>query len=210
MVGVSPFTYLWGNGLGTTQSITVQPTTASSYSVTVSDANGNQAVNEVEVEVFPSPVVNLGSDMIGTPPFVLNAGAGFDSYFWSNFETTQIIQVNSGGLYSVTVTDTIGCTGSDSIVITILGLNEIAQGDLKLYPNPSTGAVTCVFDFTSIEKTELLLTNTLGQVIFRREMAQVDFGKQEEFDFSFVPSGTYFFFIRNNQVSKVKKLVFDR
>jgi hypothetical protein len=49
----------------------------------------------------------------------LDAGAGYASYLWSpGSETTQTIDVTTGGTYGVTVTDANGCQGTDSVAVT--------------------------------------------------------------------------------------------
>ncbi len=53
-----------------------------------------------------APTLDLGadrSDCEGTS-FILDAGAGFDSYMWSTGETTQSISVTASGNYSVSTT----------------------------------------------------------------------------------------------------------
>ena len=51
--------------------------------------------------VYP-PVIDLGDDIETCDETVtLDAGAGYDSYLWSNGETTQIIEVTESGNYSV-------------------------------------------------------------------------------------------------------------
>ncbi|MGB1207179.1 MAG: SprB repeat-containing protein, partial [Chitinophagales bacterium] len=51
-------------------------------------------------------------------PYMIDAGNGFDSYLWSNNETTQIIEVTDADFYSVTVTDN-NCTAEASMTLTI-------------------------------------------------------------------------------------------
>lgn len=49
---------------------------------------------------------------------LLDAGAGYAAYLWSNSSITQTTSVNNAGTYTVTITDNIGCTASNTIVIT--------------------------------------------------------------------------------------------
>ncbi|MFK7926173.1 MAG: PKD domain-containing protein [Bacteroidia bacterium] len=107
--------YFWSNG-ATTQSITVS--NPGNYSVVVTTADNCDGTDTVEVILSPL-TVNLGPDLticdgIAT---TLDAGAFGNNYSWSTSETTQMITVNTGGTYSVTVSDSTGCVASDQIVI---------------------------------------------------------------------------------------------
>nr|MBA3901294.1 T9SS type A sorting domain-containing protein [Bacteroidota bacterium] len=51
--------------------------------------------------------------------FILNPGPGASSYLWSTGDTTQTAQVTASGTYVVTAYSSIGCSISDSILITI-------------------------------------------------------------------------------------------
>ncbi len=50
---------------------------------------------------------------------VLHAGIGYASYNWSNGTTEERNVIRQRGTYFVTVTDVNGCSGSDSIVVTV-------------------------------------------------------------------------------------------
>ncbi len=77
--------------------------------------SGNVDTSIQQVSINPLPNVNLGPDTnfcLGGS-VTLDAGIGFNSYLWNTGETTQSIEVSNIGLYTVTVTDAIGCVGSD-------------------------------------------------------------------------------------------------
>lgn len=138
--GSGYFQYLWNNGQG---GQTLQVSQAGTYSVTVSNEEGCQALSsDVVVTVNSVPVVNLGPDTtICTGTFItLDAGNPGASYQWSTLETDQQITVGSPGSYSVTVTDGNGCATTDVIsvsasnllnpIITANGPTTICQGQV--------------------------------------------------------------------------------
>ncbi|MGQ1909646.1 gliding motility-associated C-terminal domain-containing protein, partial [Marinifilum sp. RC60d5] len=111
-------TYLWSTG-ETTQTITVSA--SGNNSVTITDANGCSATDDVNVTVHPNPVVDLGADQetcAGTT-ITLNAGNAGSTYLWSTGETTQTITVSTSGNYSVVVTDANGCSATDDVNVTV-------------------------------------------------------------------------------------------
>ena len=103
--------YLWSEG-STTSSIEAE---AGTYSVTVQDENGCNASTSIVVELAESPVVEIS----GSETFcegsrtVLSVEGEYVSYLWSNGATTSTIEVSEGGNYSVTVTNALGCSGTE-------------------------------------------------------------------------------------------------
>ena len=89
------------------------------YCVVVTNPQGCDATDSVNVTILPLPPVDLGPDVIECDEATLNAGAGGVSYLWNTTDTTQMITVNTSGSYDVTVTDANGCAGTDDIVVTI-------------------------------------------------------------------------------------------
>lgn len=117
--------YAWSNG-ATTSSIIVSPTTLTSYSVTGFDSNyfcyGNGSTTVTINSV--TPIVNaIPSTICEGNSATLNASGG-TSYIWYNGATTTSIVVSPTSLtiYSVTVTDGIGCSQSGNISISVNAL----------------------------------------------------------------------------------------
>lgn len=92
------------------------------FSVTITDTNGCVNSDSIIITVLPLPDPNLGNDTsycVGDGfTHTLNPG-NFNSYIWSTGVTTQTIQIGSfDSVYSVTVTNAIGCQNTDYIFIT--------------------------------------------------------------------------------------------
>ncbi|MGB0929494.1 MAG: hypothetical protein ACPGVB_01875, partial [Chitinophagales bacterium] len=85
--------------------------------VTVTDDNGCVASTSVAVTVRAPLMPTITGDFEICPanPAFLDAGAyEFEpnTYMWSSSETTQTISTSVEGIYTVTVTDLLGCTGT--------------------------------------------------------------------------------------------------
>ncbi len=130
--------YLWSTG-ATTQSINV---TAGSYTVTGTDSNGCSATSSASTVVeYPLPTVSISGtlEFCAGQSTVLTATAGLSSYLWSNGETTQDITVTSGGSYSVTGTDSNGCSNNDSVSVTEHALPTVSiSGTLSFCAGANT------------------------------------------------------------------------
>ncbi len=111
--------YLWNTG---ETGRTIEVSEAGNYSVTATkeDIMTCSRTAETHLTVHEAPVVSLGNDTVicEGDAVTLDADSGFDTYNWSTGETTQTIDVNSSGTYSVTVTKG-ECTASDAIQVTV-------------------------------------------------------------------------------------------
>lgn len=114
-----------GSSQNPTVSTAVSAAMAGTYSVTLTDANGcsNFASTTVVVKANPTPVITPG----GATTFcqggsvTLDAGGPFSNYLWSNGATSATLLASSSGVFSVTVTDINGCSGSS--VTTVVTVN---------------------------------------------------------------------------------------
>ncbi|MCC7437556.1 MAG: hypothetical protein IT211_03575 [Armatimonadetes bacterium] len=123
--------YRWTNG-DTTASIVVR--SGGSYGLTVGSGNCEGAATPVEVMVHPSPnpVITASGPLsfCDGDSVVLDAGAGFDSYLWTNGETSQTITVRSSGSYAVTATNGFSCKQTSATVEVTAG--EAASATIGL------------------------------------------------------------------------------
>ncbi|MFN8393723.1 MAG: PKD domain-containing protein [Bacteroidia bacterium] len=106
--------YLWNTG-SNNSSITVS--TPGTYAVTVTDGSGCQGADTVSLANFAAPNLFLGNDtsFCVDTTWTLSGPTGASSYLWSTGATTQSIQADTTGSYSLTVIDTNGCTLADTI-----------------------------------------------------------------------------------------------
>lgn len=109
--------YVWSDN-STNQTLVVS--TSGTYVVVVTDANGCEGSDTINVTVNSNPNVSLGADITQCGGLIIldaqNAGA---AYVWSDNSTNQTLVVSASGTYFVDVTDANGCEGSDTITVTI-------------------------------------------------------------------------------------------
>jgi len=133
-------TYLWSTG-ATTASINV--TTAGSYSVRVTNANGCQSALSVAtivtVNALPAtPVItaNGPTTFCAGGSVTLTSSSG-SSYLWSTGATTPGINVTSSGSYSVKVTNANGCQSAASVA-TVVTVNALPATPTIIADGPTT------------------------------------------------------------------------
>lgn len=106
-------TYLWSNG-STINNISVSQT--GTYSVTATDANGCTATDGQPFQSLPLPVPSINGPAAicgGSTQFTVSGGI-FSQINWSTGEDTSNITVSHTGVYTVTVSNSDGCTATAS------------------------------------------------------------------------------------------------
>lgn len=109
VANVFPF-YSWSTGAISQGISTSAPGT---FSVTVTDGNSctNRDTIVVGVDTLPIPVLAPLIPKCPGEDVVLNPGAGWPTYVWSNGSINQMVITSAVGPYVVTVTDGNGCQG---------------------------------------------------------------------------------------------------
>jgi gliding motility-associated-like protein len=146
--GTAPIAYDWSNG-GNLDCANV--TASGDLTVTVTDANGcpsATATENVQVPTAPFAINGVDTDAScgacnGNIDVTVTGGSAGFTYQWANGEQTEDLNNLCEGLYSVIVTDALGCsdelsfsiTQSVGLVVTLDITNALCAGD-------STGAVS--------------------------------------------------------------------
>ncbi|MCX7955187.1 MAG: hypothetical protein N3A01_08370, partial [Bacteroidales bacterium] len=124
-------TYYWTFQNGTPSSSTAQNPTgitwsaAGSYQVTQTVTQGSCTATYTQtITVYPNPTVTINSTNTtcygqcnGSATASASGGSSF-TYNWSNGSTSQTINGLCAGIYTVTVTNSYGCTNTQSVTIT--------------------------------------------------------------------------------------------
>lgn len=150
--GQAPYTISWN----ITGDSTILVAPAGTYTATITDAGGcitsiSSTLND------PAPIVANSSSTNSTCATCPDGSASVSptggnapySYLWSNGSTMGSILNVLPGTYTATITDANGCelTASVTINFSSLGIDELLQFGVTVYPNPMT-------DFIKIESTK--------------------------------------------------------
>ena len=156
--------YKWNTGV-TTQTITVS--TSGTYSVVVTNSNSCSYVDSCIINVGSYLPVEIPDDTICLgDTLTLDAIYANSTYIWSTGATTQTIEINNPGTYSVTVTVQSGCSGSDIAVISALPtpvvnlpVTGICPGDSVLINAGNPGSF---YLWNTGETTQSIYQNSAG------------------------------------------------
>jgi hypothetical protein len=201
------YTYSWSNG-STTSTASPCPTTLTSYSLTVTDANGCTQTGSATVYVNALPVVtyvqNPSTFCINYPVQTLTAGSPSNgAYSGTTVVGNTFDPAAAGaGTYNIiyTFTDGDGCTNSDTSIVTVdlcTGVNSYVTSGIKMYPNPSKGLLYVELQ----SETMITITNVLGETVY----SKLHQANNSFFDLSYLPNGVYtVMFNYNNQITPFK------
>ncbi|MBI2966199.1 MAG: gliding motility-associated C-terminal domain-containing protein [Bacteroidetes bacterium] len=145
--GVKPYTYFWNDPAAQTDSMATG-LCSGIYSVTVTDLLGTSATDSAVVTEPAQLSVNISSvsnlscygDSTGNASVNSFGGTGTYTYNWDNGTGTDTLQGVSAGIYTITVTDSNGCTATTSALIT--------EPPQLLITTDSIKDVTCAGDST--------------------------------------------------------------
>ncbi len=172
--GVGPFTYQWSTGASTED---ISGLAAGSYSVTVTSSDGcvlSQVITVEEPALLLTTVSSTpemaGND--GSATVTPTGGNGGYSYLWSNGETSATISNLAAGTYSVTVTDSLGCSTSTnvnvSLIISVAG--SVVKDPFTVGPNPFNEFIQLTPTISTYGKFIVHLVDIKGRIVYANEI----------------------------------------
>ena len=187
------------------------------YDVSLTVSNGTSSVQKVKpgyINVKQIPVVNLGNDtsICAWSSIVLDAGNPGNIYFWSTGATTQTIVADSTGTgygsknYSVIVTNTSGCSQTDTVKITFENCTAVQIADtpnIQVFPNPADGYF--FISISGFQGGRWRLTDPAGTVIIQSGISDAKYNTRV--DVSLLSRGIYFLAIEKDGIISVTKII---
>ena len=175
------FSYSWNYGVPGATTPSIEVVESGVYIVT-GHHNGCNTSDTAIVTVHPKPNVTIsGNDVVCPDESSTLTASGADEYSWSNGQTTASIEVNAAGVYTVTGTDSHGCsvtvpkllTNGTHPIINVTGAGEVCSGSTLLLSAENVS--TCVWKDTlgnilgntpqlQVAPTENMLYKVYGEV----------------------------------------------
>ena len=131
--GAGSYTYSINGGTSFQSGNTFTNLAAGSYAIVVEDADGCSVTGSATLSTPPNPTIvstnstpaDCGSSN-GSASVVATGGTGPFTYSWSSGGSSATVANISSGSYSVTVTDSLGCTATGNVVVTNIGGPTVA------------------------------------------------------------------------------------
>lgn len=129
------YTYLWSDS---SVGQTLDVSSSGSFWVMIEDTSGCMNSDTVNVVFNPVPIVEIIGDTMGCDGESISLDAGtWTTYLWSDNSIGQTLSVDISGMYWVNITDTSGCSNSDTInvvfsplpIVEISGDTVACEGD---------------------------------------------------------------------------------
>jgi len=131
------------------------------------DGRTETAIREVTVTALPEPYPVSDTVICKGSTVTLLAESGFDSYLWSNNQTTDFIMVSDTGSYWVEAENAEGCIGRDSVHV---GWHPLPHLTTDTIISPTTcgnsiGAITGVNIIGGTPPYNVFWLNSIGDTI---------------------------------------------
>ncbi|MGM0496584.1 MAG: T9SS type A sorting domain-containing protein [Bacteroidota bacterium] len=162
------------------------------------DANTENDAFISEIDVY-GPALDLGNDTtVQSPTYELNAGSGFESYEWHDGSSGQTFTADAHDdyeSYSVTVTNDLGCSASDTVfvwfdispVLAVTDIKEPMSGCKQDDPHSVVVDLKNEGELDILEGTELYFKYRLDQenIVTESISLDSDFQTGESMEYEF-------------------------
>lgn len=198
LTGTAPFHWLWQGWPGSDS--LAGPLGPGNYSVTVSDAYGCtasfafQPMNEPDslwATAGSSPQTDLSMPNGAAVVTTISGGTPSFGFEWDTGAMAQAIAGLTAGTYTVTVTDSRGCTATTEVEVKLMlsAAGSPSEGRWLLYPNPAADWVVLALPESARGDWRIELSDASGRSLrsLRLPVSTVNC----RLDLHGLPSGTY-------------------
>lgn len=204
--GTGPYQITWtgpSNFTATTEDISGLK--SGTYKVTVKDASNatktsdniilTEPANPLKVTAKIKSVTTLGND--GEIATTVTGGTPSYQYRWNTGSTSSTLTSLAKGNYSLTVTDSKGCTASSAFVVNNVAEGECFSAQRVFTPNGDGINEVFVINCSETISNQLLVYNRWNQLVFRSSNYTNDWVGVDLKGF-ILPDGVYYWILKDN------------
>jgi len=185
--------YTWING----QTYTANDSTATYNLSNVNGCDSSLAILHLAIKPVPSPVISKNGDTLQTQVYT--------AYQWllnNNIisgATGQRFTPTQNGSYSVIATNSSNCSDTSNVIVvtSIVGMQDVGNLTVNIYPNPAKGFCTI-----SVPESSQAYTVSITDVLGRKATPTFYITGQQTLDVSNWVNGVYVVNISNDKHSK--------
>ncbi len=214
--GTPPYSILWSNG---TTALCATYNAPAVINVKVTD-NGGCVFQSLNTDIVAPPPINVNANVVnesapnahnGAINLSVFGGVSPYTFLWSNGATTQSISGLTGGVYTVTITDSNGCTTTQSFVVnTPVNTQEAALfQQFLLSPNPTDGLALLSMKLHESAMVRIEVRDVAGRLIFEKPALDA-ISLDIPIDLTHSPAGIYTLSVWVNKEVFVRKLAVVR
>ena len=176
--------------------------------------------DSITLNIFPVPVVNIGPDtsICAHLSYLLDATTpDAISYQWiPGGQTTPTLLVDSAGIgigsrtFSVTVTNSHLCTGSDQATVTFKDCTSIAElegVEVNIYPNPGNGRFTIEIRTNHLIVLDLRVIASTGTLVYLQRNLPVNGVSIHQITLDRISQGSYYLELSDGTHKLVRKIL---
>ena len=222
--GIPPYEFNYGEGFTIDNPIT--NVGSGTYTVLVRDAVGCvHVLPEMVIVAEPTAITISGLSPVlisdtpgGNTEYTVSGGIEPYTFEWTNssgsvVSTSQNLpplwSSNEAGSYTLTITDAIGCSITQTIVIDYqVSVNQLnAAISLAVFPNPTTHDIQLQIGTDITRDFQYKISDTQGRVVLQSFLGSIQSNTTKTIGTSSLPAGVYFLELTSKDYHHTSRLI---
>ena len=194
--GQAPYSFLWDVNAGSQTTATASNLTTGAYCVEVTDNLGEVDsycvfIPEPAALSYTTFLTPDSDNCNGIAHLVFQSGGGPYTVTWNDpLAQTGLSAYNlCAGTYEATVTDENGCATIIEVIIQLVGIDELENEEMLMYPNPASNELILQFN-GAVETGTIQISDAFGKIMQETFLAHPI--EQIALDVSTLKDGYYF------------------